>query len=360
MKVAILSMQKVYNYGSVLQAYSLKNMIEEIIGEDIKFIDIDKEYIVSADMPKNKEETSSAGILTYKSSPIYMINKIVNKLKMGNFRKKIIAFQNCVLNCNDKDNTENYDIVIVGSDEVFKCEKRVFLQLYGDIKNTDKAFTYASSCGSAVIEGILKENLEVVKKAMSNYCAMSVRDKGTYNYVSQLYSGDIQYHLDPVLMGELYKMKHKRPMKKSYMVVYAYGDRIKMVNEISAIKAYAKKHNLITVAVGAPQFWCDRFVDVEPFTALDYFYYADCVVTDTFHGSIFSVINHARFATFIRNSNKNKLEDLLGRLGLTDRIVNNADNLDKILDKGIDYIPIDEYLEKERIRARKYLRDNLA
>mgnify|MGYP000159955330 CR=1 FL=1 len=122
---------------------------------------------------------------------------------------------------------------------------------------------------------------------------------------------------------------------------------------------YAKKNKLQTIAVGAPQFWCDKFLVVSPLEVLDYFYYADCVVTDTFHGSIFSIINNCKFATILRKSNENKLGGLLRELGLEDRIVDSVDNLSEILEKNIDYAKISTLLEKERVRTREYLTEQI-
>ena len=161
------------------------------------------------------------------------------------------------------------------------------------------------------------------------------------------------------MVGNLYKRKHKPVKLKNYMIVYAYGNRIRDRREIEAIKDYAKKNKLQTIAVGAPQFWCDKFLVVSPLEVLDYFYYADCVVTDTFHGSIFSIINNCKFATILRKSNENKLGGLLRELGLEDRIVDSVDNLSEILEKNIDYAKISTLLEKERVRTREYLTEQI-
>ena len=51
MKIAILSMQRVINYGSVLQAYSLKEIIESITGEHVDFIDPILDNTLAVNMP---------------------------------------------------------------------------------------------------------------------------------------------------------------------------------------------------------------------------------------------------------------------------------------------------------------------
>ena len=61
MKIAILSMQKVYNYGSVLQAYSLKKIIEDITGEEVDFLNPILEDSIETSMKvkdKNDYETN--------------------------------------------------------------------------------------------------------------------------------------------------------------------------------------------------------------------------------------------------------------------------------------------------------------
>ena len=60
-----------------------------------------------------------------------------------------------------------------------------------------------------------------------------------------------------------------------------------------------------------------------------------------------------------RKSNKNKLGGLLRDLDLEDRIIDDMDNLPKILEKDIDYAKIDALLNKERVRTRAYLTEQI-
>ena len=65
MKIAILSMQKIINYGSVLQAYSLQQIVEDITGTKVDFIDIEENDLVNVNMPikDGDEELSGNGCL---------------------------------------------------------------------------------------------------------------------------------------------------------------------------------------------------------------------------------------------------------------------------------------------------------
>ena len=96
---------------------------------------------------------------------------------------------------------------------------------------------------------------------------------------------------------------------------------------------------------------------------LAFFKKAEIIVTDTFHGSIFSIINKKKFVTLVRKSvgnkygNEEKLTDLLRRLKLEDRIIYDISNLEKISNREINYSDTDNILKAERVKAKKYLKE---
>lgn len=357
MKISILSMQRVVNYGSVLQAWSLRQMVQRITGREVGFLDIqdqpsipvetntaDKDYVVPADYPP--------GILQKAK------RKLITKLSACT-KRKIRHFMDKELGLNRPDDGEICDCVIVGSDEVFNHAKGVRLQLHGQIPQTKKAFTYAASCGNGRGEDLPPADRERVAQALNNFSEISVRDRATEEYVKTLSGKDVQRHLDPVLVGGLAERTHKKVGIKKYLLVYAYGQRIRTREEISAIRSFAKKHGLRTVAVGGSQFWCDLYLPADPMRMLDYFYYADYVVTDTFHGAVFSVINRKQFAVLPRNSNAQKVTGLLEDLKLHERMAEELQMLEKILEKPVDYGAVDRILQVEKDRSYDYLKKQL-
>ena len=151
---------------------------------------------------------------------------------------------------------------------------------------------------------------------------------------------------------------------EKYLILYAYAGRISN-EEADWIAAYAKKKNLKVYAIGGIQKCADRFVDCSPFEVLAYFRNAEEVITDTFHGSIFSVITHRPFTTLIRKSvgnsygNEEKLSDLLERLRLSGRMTTKIDDVEKVNDKSINYQEVDWILANQRNSAKKYLRTQI-
>lgn len=357
MKIAILSMQRVENYGSVLQAWSLREMVREATGTTPQFIDIEQASVLES-MAENAETREYGGAQQLSRSILQRGKRwCFTRLSRWN-RKGIRRFMRRELRLDDAV-SDCFDYAVIGSDEVFNHVRGISLQLHGEVRQADKVITYAACCGSAKTEDIRREDLPRVREAMQHISALSVRDESTARYAAELYDGEINHHLDPVLVGSLHARKTKQVPLKGYMLVYAYGYRIRSREEIDAIKAYAKQNGLKTVAMGGSQFWCDLFVPASPMRLLDWFAHADCVVTDTFHGAVFSVITRRTFAAIVRPSNRGKLADLLERLGLSGRSVADMAQLGTILDTPVDYDATEKILACERQRARDYLKEQL-
>ena len=357
-KIAILSMQRVVNFGSVLQAYSLRELVREITDASVSFLDIEEADV----LPSRKSVPESTDYDAPAAYPKGMLQKakrwLIARLSKQN-KRLIRKFMQKELGLDASTAREHFDCVIVGSDEVLNHRQGVCLQLHGNVQQASKVISFAAACGSASVTDIYPEDMEKVREAMSHFSAMSVRDPATEAYVSALWDGPVFRHLDPVLAGHLSDRPHRPVLLKNYLLVYAYGQRIRTAEEINAIRSFAKKHRLKTVAVGGSQFWCDLYIPATPFRLMDYFYYADCVVTDTFHGTVFSVINRKKFAVLPRKTNVNKLTGLLQDLHLENRRAASVADLEKILTEDIDYTAVDSILVRKREEAMEYLRNQL-
>ena len=147
---------------------------------------------------------------------------------------------------------------------------------------------------------------------------------------------------------------------KDYIVIYTYPGRIKDKSEIREICNFAKKYNKKLVSIYCWYTWCDvPLVPETPFEVLAYFKYADYIITDTFHGTIFSIVNQKKFGTIIRSTNKQKLTSLLNNLSLGNRKVDDISSLDEILTGSISYDEVNKVILDERRRSIEFLKKNL-
>ena len=274
-------------------------------------------------------------------------------------------------------NVRNYnlplDCLVIGSDEVFNCIQKnsnvgYSPELFGKDHHAKRLITYAASFGNTTLDKLKKYNkTDEIGALLKQFNAISVRDANSGAIVEQLTGKEPVYHLDPVLTYDYMNCCNQIPQihtNEKYLILYAYAGRISN-SEADWISQYAKKKNLKVYAIGGIQKCADRFIDCSPFEVLAYFNNAEEVITDTFHGSIFSVITHRSFTTLIRKSvgnsygNEEKLRDLLERLELSSRMTNQIDDVEKINGQSVDYEKIDKIINSERNNAKTYLKGQI-
>ena len=358
MKVAILSMQEVKNYGSFLQAFSLKRNIEAL-GHTCDFINI---------VPGRQLEG-------YEISRFHKIKLLFQRLWGWDFVKRfetIYKFQTRFskeflpyLGVKQGENHEHYDVIVIGSDEVFNCAQRTWFgfspQLFGKGLNADKKITYAASFGATTLDKLQKMGIkEEISELLKQLDCISVRDGNSAEVVRALIGNNPFRHVDPVLIFDYTQYMPSEVKKEGYIIVYTYPGRITDKKEIKAIRQFARTKRLKLISIGHYFPWCDEVVVPTPFEVLAYFRDASYIVTDTFHGSVFSIKYNKPFCTIVRNMNNQKLSYLLQQFDLETRIANDVSRLPLILDTPIDYTSVNKIIETERKKSIQYLTTQLS
>lgn len=366
MKVCILSMQRVDNMGSLLQAYALKTIIEKA-GNEVEFIDIEKrdeDYKLLGDYrqeyPEEREITGLVGKI--KKIDRYTLNRL--KIKKQHMEQKALyeTFREKYLAIEKK--SPRYDICVIGSDEVFNCLSSgawgFTSQLFGNVPEAKAVITYAASCGSTKYDDIPDVVVDRIRKTFKNIEGFSARDKNTHEFIARLMDKEVNDNLDPVLIYDFDKeVEHEAlpELPKHYCVIYSYYNRIHSAKEIETIKLFCKRNGLTPVAVGAPQFWLKKFVVCSPFQCLKIFQNADFVITDTFHGTIFSAKYAKKFAVLVRKSNQNKLADLVGRIKIGQHLLKDISELNDKYRIASNKDRFNYVIKQERKNTMDYLKN---
>ncbi|WP_320967094.1 polysaccharide pyruvyl transferase family protein [Hungatella sp.] len=358
MKICILSMQAVDNYGSVLQAYSLKKIVESL-GHSVSFIDIKR----GEDKHLNTLCTTNNIVEGHKNT---FVERVKGRLIRMQFHKSFEQFRNMYLVGKANIIESKFDLCIIGSDEVFNCMQRSKWgfdpQLFGNVRCADKVITYAASCGFTYAAMLPSEVKTAVTSAMSNISAISVRDENTAAFVKALHGGYVTFNLDPVAVGDLSEeikgRNYSWKLPKHYCIVYSYQDRMNEPWLKNCIRSYCDKHNLTPIAPFGRQSWIKPCKLLSPFELLAAFNHAEAIVTDTFHGTIFGAKFGEKMAVIIRDSNYNKLFDLVHRLGIENHIIRDGSDLDRVLNQDLDRKYIDNILLQERNATLNYLKEN--
>lgn len=362
-KIGIMSMQRIKNYGSFLQAYALKTMLEEL-RTSVEFVD----YHIDSPLISNSKNKKNLLMKVFKilKDDVPFKQKIQYIKHKKNFSNKY----NALLEINQSYNyNPKLDVLIIGSDEVFNCIQSntnvgYSLELFGKNNNADKLVSYAASFGNTTYDKIKKYNkVTELSNCFKEFDIISVRDNNSKNIIEKMINKNVFLNLDPVLVFDYMNRKEipNLDIKEKFMIVYAYTGRISK-KESEFINKYAKNKGLKVLAIGGAQKCANEFIDCSPFEVLSYFSKAECIVSDTFHGSIFSIINHRPFVTLVRKSkgnsygNEEKLVDLLDRLQLNHRIISNIEDMDAVMDKKIDYEKTNKIIMNERKKTIDYLK----
>lgn len=352
-KVGIMSMQRIRNYGSFMQAYALKKIIESL-GNDVEFIDYKYEKSILAD----------------NHALLSKIKKNINIIQFCKKRKAIKKFAESYdnvflpeLKINKKNYNKSIDTLVIGSDEVFNCLQPFPVgysrNLFGFEYDHSKIISYAACFGHTTYELLEKYNItKEISKMLSKFKAISVRDNNSKEIVNKLTNINPEMHLDPVLVYDFNDRKKTNIDLKNYILLYAYPGRLNKQEE-KYIKKFAKRHNKKILSLGSYQKIADEIRIVHPLEIFSYFENADFVITDTFHGSIFSIKTKTNFCTIIRKTNSNKLTDLLNKLSLEERMVNNLEDIDNLFNIKTDFSNTYNILKKEKTKAIDYLKKNI-
>ena len=370
-KIGILSMQRIVNYGSFLQAYALKQLIEGL-GHQVEFVDyrVGEPVITDKGNSQNRLVRTASKVIETFGYHAPFRHKLAYLKYKRQFADKYMPWLGVTKEYNY---TPELDCLVIGSDEVFNCIQKnsnvgYSPELFGKDNRAKRLISYAGSFGNTTMEKLKRYHKDgEIGALLSDFDAISVRDENSRNVVAQLTGRKAEVHLDPVLSYDYIKDCHRIPklsVQEKYMILYAYSGRISD-EEAEWIGDYAKRKGMKVYAFGGIQKCADRFIDCSPFEVLAYFQGAEEIITDTFHGSIFSIITHKPFTTLVRKSvgegygNEEKLTDLLNRLGLQARLTYRVEESEAINAAPICYEKVDECLNSYRERTKAYLKEHL-
>lgn len=355
MKIRILTHHSVFNHGALLQLYSLKKVLEKY-DESVCALDYKKNYDFMAEFADLKYNISLKSIPFYMK---YLCSKGAGRT-LFNIRKKRIL---------DRFKEENalvgeyysrckeMDAVFVGSDEVFSIEPGLNPFFWGMGVPVKHIFAYAGCFGPTDMDFIRTMYAEeYIRAGIARFDEISVRDTNSGDIISQMSGKNPKQVCDPVILYRFLneKKNFKRAIKDRYLLVYAYDENMNNPEETKFICDYAKKENLKIVSAGFFHGWCDKCVNVTPIQLLQWINSAECVVTDTFHGTVMAMIMNTPFATKIRK-NRNKLGNLLKDYGLEEREIKDFFSLDDILRNKVDFDSVNTIIDQKQKQGKDYI-----
>ena len=356
MKVGILTWHKAVNHGAVLQAYASQKILQ---GFGFESIILDYSRVVVS------------------PSVFRRFFNAITKIKKGTlFDRKIIrdfdarkaelffSFRNNYLKMGGDYSSELCDVIMIGSDMVFNLKQGYNPYMFGYGLITKKFFSYAACSGGTTYELVKKyKKEEEIANGLKNFSSLGYRDEQTLVFIKSLCDrSDLVYNIDPVLLYGFEKEKiawtmEKWTQHKPYILIYSYHGYMEN-SEVNTIKRLAAELELDIISCGYYHTWCNESINASPNEFLEMFVNARYVITDTFHGTVFSLICEKEFVSIIRD-NGYKLMDLLQRCGLTNRIATCSEDIKRILSTQTDYSYFRNWIKKERKCSEGYILEQI-
>lgn len=384
-KIGIITLYyKNYNYGGQLQAYALQKAIEKAGGQCeqvcVKYTgeNTSKEKIGNYVKKHGVYLTCKA---IWKKVLLWLPNKIFVK---KNYERRLQRFQEFsdkiphsekVYTWNTvKQSEEYYNKYIVGSDQVwnpnyYSDANFLNINLLEFTHEKNQKMSYAASIGVSMLSPEIKKQFST---DLNEFDFISVRERTAKKILQPLVDKKIEVVLDPTFLLEKKEWEEVAIDygKKGYILGYFLGESKKARKNIARIAR--KRNKMFALFTGLqPDFMVQDYIfhaikeaTAGPAEWLGMIKNADFVVTNSFHGTVFSLLFEKQFVVMITDkSEKNKtgnsrLYDVLQSFGLENRIIEDELTEEKLFTiKSIDYSQINKKIAQYRSRSLDFLNE---
>lgn len=371
------------NYGSMLQSFATLRLLGErdIKFEVIRYIKCKNANFVIKSIPRlfNRIVWSDKKMLIQKKLNLslrkdFKKHELIREKVFENFRnhefKKYYTYFHGYSAL--KAGSLKYDGVLVGSDQLWSPSglPTNFYNLQFVEHDTPK-ISYASSFG---VKDIPNYQIRRTQNYLKRIEYISTRENNGKRIIKELINRDVPVVLDPTLMltsdqWDNYVVDGFK-CKEPYIFAYFLGTNLehrlqvtKLSNDLN-IKIVTLRH-LDQYVKEDEEFGDYAPYNIDPLNFISLIKNALYVCTDSFHGSVFSILYHKKFVTMNRysksakDSKNSRIDSLLSNLGLEDRRYSDNHRLIDIIKREINYIDVEKRLTLMRDSSNMYLNNAL-
>lgn len=374
MRVAILTLPLHINYGGIMQCYALQRVLTRM-GHDVKvlskpmygrlyFFALFRSYISYLYYKYIRKENISS------KSVLYDLYQYRNVSKNLNFFVK----NNIIKYNKRKWETigSNFDAIIVGSDQVWRAAyhsniEEYYLSFIGELDI--KRISYAASFGLDNLKEYSMHKLKLCTRLLKKFDYVSVREDSGVLLCKEYFGVKAELVIDPTLLlddKDYETIFNNSNLKIDKNILLAYflditDEKIKIAERLAQYKglklfiinskAFDDKSEIKErIMIGVDE-WLFNFKN------------SSYIITDSFHGCVFSIIFKKQFIA-LGNDNRGltRFLSLLNRFSLNDRLINldiRFESILNVIDKNIDYNAVYDKLSKEREKSYNFLYNSL-
>lgn len=372
-RIGILTYHFSKNYGALFQAYGLRRHLIDL-GYEVDFINYHAKHIESGgDLTlRNIFTKSGLKIIYLKLTSLkekYFGNKNIQSGFL-NFRKNYLGVKGKeYTDIKDINNTKlDYDIFICGSDQIWNPSEHFGIDpiyfLNFQTKNKPIKISYAPSFGRSHID---TKHYDKISKLVSKLDYISVREKSGIEILKNLTNKKISLVPDPTVLIDNYKEIMKPYDSKLSNYIFCYylrsreniGDITEYISTKTDYKIYSP-HNSHRrwKEIGETVYPCPR-------QWLHLLYNSKIVITNSFHGTILSILLNKPFIVVGIGGEKAKynarVQNLLSQCGLENRLITefNKNKVDELTDSKINWLEVNEKISEMKENGKNFLDDSL-
>ena len=373
MKTGTLTWHFLNNYGSVLQTYALQHTLSHIPGienEVIAYRNVVHQSLIQAVLSYCKK---NGLVNTLKACIQYPFKRFCRKQLVfpsedfDKFRSRYVLCSSKSYNSDTVNSVvDEYDAFIVGSDNVWitqpetgeprgLSDRHYFLDF---VPSSKIRISYAASMGNPEISDEGRENF---RQLFTTIDYISVRERKTAETISSIIGRDVAWVVDPTLLldadewNKIEAASENALEPNSYILVYVIYE----LADSAAIFQYAKylssllKKKIVYLGYHKEEGEIkNTYVPVPDFLYL--INHASYIITNSFHGTVFSIIYRKSFAAFPPRDGATRITDTLESFHLSDRYATTLEDAKK-MPLNLDYTKINHYIEERRAYSKEWL-----
>ena len=370
MKVSIITIHKHHNYGAMLQLFALNQAVYKL-GHKCKTIDCNID-------PGTGRLIKWSGRPGKTITNFYLLcHRNANERfqqRFLDFSKQYIPLTNIAYETIEQLNTmpPHFDAYITGSDQVWNpslLDRKIGHAYHLCFASPDhsKLISYAPSFG---VDEIPVDQAGEISRYLQRYHNLSIREKRGQEIIFDLTGRKAAHVLDPTLLlsaKEYEPLVAQPPISGEYVLVYPM-ELGKNQSFLHLVKEVKKQSSLPIVCILPLNFdwrWilvADRIVlDAGPREFLGYFKNASLICTNSFHGTVFSIIFRKNFFGVPHSGTNSRIYSLLEKVGLLDRQLSesNSQKIREVLGNPIEYDKITPCLQDSINFSLEYLKGAL-
>lgn len=357
MNVSLITIHVGNNFGSVLQTIASCKILENM-GHDVTVVNYQPDRVTFKNYIKGAFSSLPKFIWRIIFLPIYLKNRHIYSSYLNKYcrlSKPIYSHQTFAEHC------PSADIYVTGSDQVWNSKhNQGFDNRYFFADIDGPKISLSSSIGRTDIDDNEKA---LFNKYLSHYSSISVREESAVELLKSMGISSTLL-LDPTLLipkSDWANYMSSRIIKDRYVLLYLPYNIVNKQIIIDSAKKIAKDKNLKIVTFSwtiAKESYADKTIKfANPGDFLSLFYYADYVITNSFHGTAFSINLNKQFWVFQPSAFSTRIDSLLNLTDLKGRMLSKEltdENLTPIV-----YDSVNTILESERNKSIDFLKNSL-